>query len=402
MSVHFDRNSGNWVIRFRAADGQQRSISAIPRNFAKYGLPEPTRFSERAAKRLEAEILRRETSPDGSIRSGSRRKLMYLDVVARYIPPLVAADGEDVWQERPVGQPLENERTYSDVRIQHMLLVLTKYFPSYLDHGMVRWRRNGRRNHSSAEKVHACTRRMAAITREDVTGFQIFLMSKGIAPATVRGYVTTLGSFLSWSQERGYLVENPAKGLSLPSRKKKEVRWLEQDRVKELLKAVSGCPLEGPVLTILWLGVRRGEMISLEWRDVNFEADIVRIRGTKSQNAFREVRLPPVLAKYFKSIERSEGFPNVLLNTNGEPWNKDSLNSSIRRFQMSKRVSFHWNFQMLRATYGSLLVQQGIPIAHVSLSLGHSDVRITQDWYIGLDSTHVSPEISKAITRALS
>ena len=325
-----------------------------------------------------------------------------MDVLARYIPALLGADGEDVWKERPENQPLENERTYSDLRIRHMLLVLTKYFPSYLNDGNIHWQRNGNRRHNVAEKIHACTRRMESITREDVTGLQIFLSNSGQAAGTVRGYMTTLGSCLTWCHDTGYLLRNPAKALSLPARKKKEIKWLERDKAKKLLKAVSRHPLEGPVLTILWLGLRRGEMVSLEWRDVNFDAGIVRVRGTKTASAFREVRLPPKLANYFRSLERSGEFPNVLLNTNGQAWNKDSLNSSIRRFQAAAKLSFEWNFQMLRATYGSLLVRQGIPIGHVSLTLGHSDVRVTQNWYIGLSSTHVSPEIAKAINRALS
>ena len=284
-----------------------------------------------------------------------------------------------------------------------MILVLAKYFPTYLDHGQIRWERKGKRKHNVAGRVHACTRRMDRISREDVAGFQIALTRSGMAPATIRGYMTTLGTFLAWCHQRGYLLSNPGKGLSLPSRKKTEIEWLEEKRAKALLKATERHPLEGPVKTLLWLGLRRSEMMRLEWRDVNFELGIVRVRGTKTANAFREVRLPPKLASFFESLPQPDEHPNVLLNTNGEPWNKDSLNSSLRRFRgSSRRLKFHWNFQILRATYGSLLVKQGIPIAHVSLVLGHADVRITQDWYIGLNSKHVSPQIPDAISRALS
>ena len=328
--------------------------------------------------------------------------MMYLDVVARYIPPVLRTNGTDFWNERPGGHRLENERSYSDSRLQHMVLVLARYFPAYLNTGTVQWHRKGKRRHNNSEKIHICTRRIESIGQEDVASFQIFLTSTGLAPATVRGCMATLRSFFTWCRQRGYLLEDPTVGLALPSRKKKEIEWLEEGNAKKLLKTASGHPLDGPVRTILWLGLRRAEMIDLEWRDVNFQAGIVRVRGTKTVNAFREVRLPPGLCRYFRSLERSETYPNVLLNTDGKPWNKDSLNSSIRRFRTGRQLPFHWSFQILRATYGSLLVQQGIPIAHVSLSLGHTDVRITQDWYIGLSSTHVSPEISKAIDRALS
>ncbi len=228
------------------------------------------------------------------------------------------------------------------------------------------------------------------------------MVQNNLAPATVRGYVVTLKTFLSWCAARGYLLTNPAADVKLPPRKKREVRWLEQDKAKGLLKAVEGHPLEGPVRTILGLGLRRGEMINLERTDINFDEAIVRIRGSKTDSSFREVPLPKALAAYFQTLQWSEEVPNVLSNTGGEPWNKHSLNSSLRRFLAADHVPFDWNFQMLRATYGSLLVQQGIPIAHVSMALGHSDVRVTQGWYIGLGSTHVAPQISQAINQALS
>ena len=401
MSTHWDASAHRWLVRFRDAEGRQRTVTANARNFAKYGVPMPDRPGGRAVRRLEAEVLRRETAADGSIRSAERRRAMHLDVVARYIPPLLSADGTDAWQERPPGQRLENERTYSELRLQHMILVLAKYFPSYLDTGAIEWRRKGRRKHDQVRRIHACSKRIDWISREDVVGFQIYLTNSDLAPATVRGYVTTLRAFFTWCTSRGYMLVNPADGLKLPSRRKTEIKWLEGPRVKELLRAIRGHPLEGPVRTIPGLGVRRAEMTGLQWADVNFEAGVVRVRGTKTAAAYRETPLPNQLAKYFRSLERSETAPNVLLNSDGEPWNKSSLNSSLRRFHAAKKTAFHWTFQMLRETYGSLLVQEGIPIAHVSAALGHTDVRVTQGWYIGLNATHVSPQISRAIGRVL-
>lgn len=401
MSVNWEEAAKRYVVRFRDVDGRHRTVTVNAKNLDKYGLSIPTRITERVAKRLEAEILRQETSNDGLIRGIGRQGMLYWDVVARYIPPLLDRNGDDKWSKRPKGQPLENERTYSGIRLYHMLLVLTNYFPSYIDRGKIAWRRKGKRKHSHTITVHTCTRPIDKITREDVAGFQIYLTNSGLAAATIRGYMVTLKTFLSWSVERGYLRANPGNGVKLPSRKKPQVEWLEPDKVKELAKAIKGSALEGPVRTILGLGLRRSEMANLEWADINFDAGIVRVRGTKTVNAYREVPLPKTLERSFNGLESSESVPNVLLNTDGLPWNKDSLNSSLRRFRSADHLSFKWNFQILRATYGSFLVQKGIPISHVSMVLGHADVRTTQNWYIGLNSTHVSPQIAKVIGQIL-
>jgi integrase len=402
MSIHWDETGQRYLVRFRDGNGRHRAVTVNAKNLMKYGQHVPDRITERVAKKLEQAVLARETATDGSIRSVERRRLLWLDVVARYQPPLCDEKGCDTWKSRPEGQRLENEKTYSSNQLDRMQRVLAVYFPSYLDHKKIKWQQNGKRKHNRTNKVYTCTRRIGNITREDVAGFQICLTQAGLSSSTVRSYMTTLKTFLSWCHSRDYILTNPAADIKLPSRKRREIRWLDQNKVKKLLKAVKGHTLEGPVRVILGLGLRRSEMINLEWRDINFEVDIVRVRGTKTQSALREVPIPKMLIKYFRKLNQTEEMPSVLCNTNGQPWNKNSLNSSLRRFRAADFISLDWNFQMLRATYGSLLVQQGIPIAHVSMALGHTDVRVTQNWYIGLKSTHVAPQISIAINRALS
>jgi len=325
--------------------------------------------------------------------------MLWMEVLARYLPPLLDANGRDKWEYRPKGQPLENERSYPRNELENMQRILAVYFPSYLEYGKIRWRRRASRRHGRAEVVHACSKPVGSVTVEDIVGFQRYLAERGLAPTTVRDYVALVRGFLGWCVERHYLHENPAAKLKLPSRTKREVKWLERDQARALLNGVKGHPLEGPVRTVLGLGLRRTEMTGLEWRDINFDKGIVRVRGTKTKNALREVPLPTKLARYFKGLKRSES-PHVLLNTKGRPWCKDSLNCSIRRYRSGNQLGFHWCFQMLRATYGSLLVLDGIPIAHAALVLGHGDVRTTQRWYLGLNSTHVAPEIARVINRA--
>jgi len=402
MSIHFVKTSGRYVVRIRDIDGHNRNITVNEKNLRKYDQPLSNRITERVARKLEQAVLARETMVNGALKSRGKQNLLWFDIVARYLPPLINKAGRDTWGNRPLGELLQNEKAYSRNQLDRMQRVLAVYFPAYLDHGRIGWGKKGKRNHGHTTKVYTCARRIDNITPEDVAGFQIYLTQSGLASSTVRGYMTTLKTFLSWCVVRSYLLVNPAADVKLPPHKKGEVRWLERDNAKKLLKVVKGHVLEGVVRTILGLGLRRSEMVRLEWRDINFDADIVRVRGTKTDNALREVPLPKDLAKFFQKLPRFKEIPNVLCNTDGRPWNKDSLNSSLCRFRRIGSFPIDWNFQMLRATYGSLLVQQGIPIAHVSMALGHSDVRITQWWYIGLRSTHVAPEISKAIGRALS
>ena len=338
MSVHWDEIGQRYVVRFRDADGRNRAVTVSAKNLTMYGLRVPDRISQRVARRLKQAILARETAADGSMRSINRRQLLWLEVVARYLPPLFDEAGRDTWEARPAGQRLENERTYSRNQLDRMQRVLTSYFPSYLEHGRIRWQRRGRRRHNRADTVYVCTRRTGSISREQVVGFQIYLSAEaGMSPATVRGYMAKLKTFMLWCYKRDYILNNPAADLKPPSEKKREVLWLDDKQANELRKAVKGHQLKGPVRTILGLGLRRSEMMSLQWRDINFEAAIVRVRGTKTDRALREIPRSKMSARYFRTLQRSKDNPNVVLNTNGRPWNRSSLNSAVRRFRAAGR-----------------------------------------------------------------
>lgn len=194
---------------------------------------------------------------------------------------------------------------------------------------------------------------------------------------------------MAWSEGNGDEDDDDGNGIE----------YLDENEVRTLRVTVEGTTLDGPVRVILGLGVRRAEMLRLRWTDINFEKSQVVVRGTKSRNSLRVVPLPDALAKYLRSLPRADKHPCVLSNSEGNQWTGDGLNTALRRFHDTNRLPFHWYFQMLRRTYGSLLVKRGVPIAHVSKVLGHADVRITQRWYIGLTSEDVSPLILDAINR---
>ena len=112
MSVHWDDAGDRWVIRFRDSNNRNRTVTVNAKNLRKYAEHVPDRITERVAKRLEKAVLSHETAPDGSIRSSKRRKALFLEIVARYLPPLLDETGADTWENRPA-ESLENEKTYT-------------------------------------------------------------------------------------------------------------------------------------------------------------------------------------------------------------------------------------------------------------------------------------------------
>src|SRR5947209_10621502 len=139
-----------------------------------------------------------------------------------------------------------------------------------------------------------------------------------------------------------------------------------------------------------YAGLRRGELVALRWRDVDFAGRkiVVRralsadteLRSTKRRRA-REVPLPNQAAAALERLSRRVEFTGpddyVFANRFGRRLDPSALR---RRFERARdaadleRLRFH----DLRHTYGSLLVAGGVDLASVKAAMGHSRIPPTE------------------------
>jgi integrase len=159
-----------------------------------------------------------------------------------------------------------------------------------------------------------------------------------------------------------------------------------------------------------YAGLRRGELVALRWRDVDFAGQkiIVRralsgdteLRSTKSRR-FREVPLPDQAGAALDRLSRRGEFIGsddyVFTNRFGRRLDPSALR---RRFERARDAAGlePLRFHDLRHTYGSLLVAGGIDLASVKAAMGHSRITTTERYL------HARPagELADRFTRALS
>jgi integrase len=158
-----------------------------------------------------------------------------------------------------------------------------------------------------------------------------------------------------------------------------------------------------------YAGLRRGEIVALRWRDVDFVGRklIVRrslsgeteVRSTKSRRA-REVPLPTQAAAALERLSRRGEFtgPNdyVFASRLGRHLDPSALR---RRFERARDAAGlePLRFHDLRHTYGSLLVAGGIDLPSVKAAMGHSRISTTERYL------HARPagELAERFTQAL-
>jgi integrase len=159
-----------------------------------------------------------------------------------------------------------------------------------------------------------------------------------------------------------------------------------------------------------YAGLRRGELVALRWRDVDFTGReiIVRralsgdteLRSTKSRRA-REIPLPDQAAAALDRLSRREEFTGpddyVFASRLGRRLDPSALRRRFERARDAAELE-PIRFHDLRHTYGSLLVAGGIDLASVKAAMGHSRITTTERYL------HARPagELADRFTRALA
>ncbi|MFQ5736773.1 MAG: site-specific integrase [Thermodesulfobacteriota bacterium] len=146
-------------------------------------------------------------------------------------------------------------------------------------------------------------------------------------------------------------------------------------------------------------GLRRGELLALQWGDVDFANGIIHVRRSlyrgsfvspKSKRSVRKVVMTPNLAgvlKKHKLESPGNGLDLIFSNGEGKPLDPDNLIRreflpALRRAGLRK-VRFH----DLRHTFATLLISQGENVKFIQTQLGHASVQTTLDRY-----RHLLPE----------
>jgi integrase len=158
-----------------------------------------------------------------------------------------------------------------------------------------------------------------------------------------------------------------------------------------------------------YTGLRRGELLALRWRDVDFPRDKVVVQraisanveasSTKSRRA-REVPLPSQAAHALERLTSRGEFTAaddyVFVNRFGRRLDGSALR---RRFERARDAAGlrPLRFHDLRHTYGSLLVAGGVDLASVKSAMGHSRITTTERYLHARSATELADRFTHAL-----
>ncbi len=233
-----------------------------------------------------------------------------------------------------------------------------------------------------------------------------------LSSKSIRNILVPLHRMLYHAVQWGYLRHNPADGIEKPRQEHREMDYLTPEEFQRLLDAVDDSGHRTLFLTAVLTGLRQGELLGLQWGDL--QGNQLRVRRTlywssrgdghgtprwilqspKSHYARREVDLSPKVVRTLQAHRKARKVVHVdddqliFPSNTGGPMDPKNLvrryfYPALRKAEL-RRIRFH----DLRHTYAALQIKAGANPKYLQQQMGHASIQTTLDKY-----GHLYPDV---------
>ncbi len=208
---------------------------------------------------------------------------------------------------------------------------------------------------------------------------------------------TLVGTLMAFAVRRGLRGDNPAHGVKKPPVRKME-RFLSEVEIGRLALALDAYRSEGgnefavaALRLLLLTGARRNEILSLEWRDVNFERQCLRLRDSKTREKVIFLNAPALAI--LQGLPRIGDNPHVIVGNESGSYLKglDKIWTNVRTRAGLTDVRIH----DLRHSFASVGVAGGLSLPVLGALLGHRQAMTTARY------AHLSADPLRAANEAV-
>lgn len=229
---------------------------------------------------------------------------------------------------------------------------------------------------------------LSAITASRIAAYQTDRAQAGISAGGVNRPLALLRHVLrTASQKWESLAKVPF--IEMQDEPEGRLRWLTHDEARRLLGACRerNHGLYDLVLMALSTGMRRGELIGLQWTDIDFDRGVIKLEVTKSGRR-REIPFNGQLRLVLEARRQHTGHVH-----NHGRW--DSFRHQWERAVEAAKLDQPLRFHDLRHTFASWAVQAGRPLLEIKEILGHQSLVMTMRY------AHLSPDNARAAVAAV-
>jgi integrase len=243
------------------------------------------------------------------------------------------------------------------------------------------------------------SKKLDAITTEQVQQLKRRLVDR--QPKTVNNVLTVLNVLLKKAVEWDVIDQMPC-GIRLLPIPKGSAAYYDFDEYAKLVDAAKRDDHNALLIVLLGgeAGLRCGEMMALEWQDVDLSKRQLRIqrsdwKGHVTETKGKRVRYVPLTVRLAAALREHRHLraARVLCQRDGSPLTQKIVQDYMRR--AARRVNVKPGVHILRHTFCSHLAMRSAPARAIQELAGHQDLATTQRYM------HVSPAAIESAIRLL-
>jgi len=263
------------------------------------------------------------------------------------------------------------------------------------------------------------TTRLRDIDVEQITKLLYQLEKSGLGVGTRKSVRTVISNILQEAVRLQIIPINKARLVPVPkqdwkTQKTRVQEPLSKHEIKEVLNSFNGHQLRPVIQLAIHTGMRRGEVLGLNWSDIDFEHNTLKVGRSlkefrrqqpdgkwktsvdidqlKTRNSYRTLPIGDLMRRVLLEQKREQailklaageawaekGF--VFSNDIGGPLNPNGVSKNFRN-HLRKNGLRHIRFHDLRHTTAVNMLIAGALLEEASQALGHSSISITKDIY---------------------
>jgi len=229
---------------------------------------------------------------------------------------------------------------------------------------------------------------------------------KGLSEKTVLHHYRLISVILQQATREKIIKSNPASRdfMRVPKVNKTKIKCLQIEEIDFILKEIKNESIKWQTATLILLftGIRRGELLGLEWKDIDFKNKTLTIERTsqysvqkgiytkepKTKSSIRTFRISDKVLNIFNNylVWYKNNYCNniterLFLNNNNSNMHPDSLTDWLKKFSSKYTLRTRITPHLLRHTYISLMVSKNISLKEIAERVGHSQISTTYNVY---------------------
>lgn len=246
------------------------------------------------------------------------------------------------------------------------------------------------------------------------------LAKEGYSVKTIKTIKNTAGRVMEFSADNDLIAKNPFKRITLPRGEKNgKRRALTAEEQKIILDSYGKHRMSVPAILMMCCGLRRGEIMALEWKDIDTDNKYItvnkavminnnktEVKAPKTEAGNRRVPIAGILLDKL-AYEKGEAKSDMVCpSAAGDRMTETAFRRAWKSYEHYLNITAggkdasrsnpkvvrveHITPHMLRHTYATMLYDAGVDVKNAQRYLGHEDVLTTLRIY-----THLSQEKEK-------